>query len=169
MTKLIVARSANNVIGKDNDLIWHLPADMRFFTQSTLGHVVIMGRRNWDSIPAKYRPLKDRLNVVVTRNKDFTHSDCVTFHSLKEAVEAYKSDAQRETFIIGGGQIYKEALDQNLVDEMYITEIENEFDGDTWFPQFDEKLWTKELILDHPKDDKNNWNFKVWKYRKVNS
>lgn len=164
--KLIVAVSKNNVIGKNNDLIWHLPADMRFFTQTTKGSVVIMGRRNWDSIPLKYRPLSERINVVVTRNQNFSHPDCLVFHDLKEAINVSKKEI-KPIFIIGGGQIYKEAIEKDLVDEMFITHIDAAFDGDTWFPSFDLKEWKQEVVMVHLKDEKNPYDFKVVKYTKI--
>jgi dihydrofolate reductase len=166
MVKLIVAIASNRVIGKDNDLIWHLPADMRFFTQTTKGHIVIMGRRNWDSIPLKYRPLSDRINVVITRNKNFRHPDCVVFNSLEESIIHYKKNAEKNIFIIGGGQIYKEAIDKDLVDEMLITHIDHAFEGDTWFPEINENTWKRELVMTHPNDEKNAYSFSVWKYNK---
>lgn len=167
MTKLIVAKASNDVIGKDNDLIWHLPADMRFFTQSTKGHIVIMGRRNWDSIPLKYRPLFDRINAVVTRNKDFSHLDCDTFNSVEDAINHYKSNhPDKDIYIIGGGQIYDYVIKNNLVDEMLITYIHQDFEGDTWFPKFNESNWQKEMIMDYKKDDKNPHDFTVFKFIK---
>lgn len=167
MVKLIVAKASNDVIGKDNDLIWHLPADMRFFTQTTKGHIVIMGRRNWDSIPLKYRPLSDRINVVITRNKDFQHPDCLSFQSPEAAIHHFQNQSERDIFIIGGGQIYREALDKDLVDEMLITHIDQAFEGDTWFPEIDANKWSKREILFHPKDDKNPYDFKVFQYNKT--
>ena len=166
MVKLIVAKGSNDVIGKDNDLIWHLPADMRFFTQTTKGHIVVMGRRNWDSIPLKYRPLSERINVVITRNKEFQHLDCGVFNTIEDAINHYKSTTEKDIFIIGGGQIYNHVVANDLVDEMLITFIDEDFDGDTWFPEIDEKKWSKECILVKEKDDKNAYNFKVWKYSK---
>ena len=167
MIKLIVAKANNDVIGKDNDLIWHLPADMRFFTQSTKGHVVIMGRRNWDSIPLKYRPLFGRINAVVTRNSQFSHPDCDTFNSVEASIEYYKkNNSELDIYIIGGGQIYEYSIKNNLVDEMLITFIDHSYEGDTWFPKFDESDWTKEMIMDYKKDDKNPHDFKVFKYLK---
>ncbi|MGB1102929.1 MAG: dihydrofolate reductase [Crocinitomicaceae bacterium] len=169
--KLIVAKGKNNVIGKDNDLIWHLPADMRFFTQSTKGHIVVMGRKNWDSIPLKYRPLSDRINAVVTRNKDFNHEDCIVFHSIEEAIEFYRKDAsssKKDLFIIGGGQIYDYSIKNNLIDEMLITYIDAAFEGDTFFPDFDESLWRREEIMDHPVDEKNEYPFKVYRFSPKN-
>ena len=100
MVKLIVAISENRVIGKDNDLIWHLPADMKFFSDQTKGHIVLMGRRNWHSIPDKYRPLPKRLNVVVTRDTCFDEVGCDVYHSVEKGIEAYNTEKQvsiRET------------------------------------------------------------------------
>jgi dihydrofolate reductase len=166
MIKLIVAKGSNDVIGKDNDLIWHLPADMRFFTQSTKGNIVIMGRRNWDSIPLKYRPLSDRINVVITRDESFKHHDCEVFNTIEDALFHYKRISEKDVYIIGGGQIYDYAVKHDLVDEMLITFIDEAFEGDTWFPKIDESKWTKECILVHKKDEKNAYDFKVWKYSK---
>jgi len=167
MIKLIVAKASNDVIGKDNDLIWHLPADMRFFTQSTKGHIVIMGRRNWDSIPLKYRPLFDRINAVVTRNKDFSHSDCDTFNSIEDAIKHYQTNqSDKDIYIIGGGQIYDYVIQNDLVDEMLITHIHQDFEGDTWFPKFNESIWNKEMIMDFKKDEKNPHDFTVYRFFK---
>ncbi|MFD1551388.1 dihydrofolate reductase [Putridiphycobacter roseus] len=164
--KLIVAKGENNEIGKDNDLIWHLPADMRFFTQTTKNHVVIMGRKNWDSIPLKYRPLSNRINAVVTHNKAFSHADCDTFHSVEDAIAHYKKEEDKEIFIIGGAQIYKYCLDHNLVDEMLITCIKESFDADAFFPTFDQSSWTKEMIMDYKMDEKNKYDFTVYRFEK---
>jgi len=167
MVKLIVAKASNNIIGKDNDLIWHLPADMRFFTQSTKGHIVIMGRRNWDSIPLKYRPLFGRINAVVTRNKDFSHSDCDVFHSIEDSIEYYqKNNPELDIYIIGGGQIYDYSIKNKLIDEMLITYIDQSYEGDTWFPEFNESDWLKEMIMDYKQDEKNPHNFKVYRFLK---
>lgn len=168
--KLIVAKAANNVIGKDNDLIWHLPADMRFFTETTKGHIVVMGRKNWDSIPLKYRPLSQRENAVITRNKEFSHEDCTVFHSVEESIAYYKSNLEKysnqDIYIIGGGQIYAHSLDNDLLDDLYITFIDHDFDGDTFFPEFDESKWNKECIMKHEIDEKNAYPFEVYHYTK---
>ena len=166
MVKLIVAKGQNNEIGKDNDLIWHLPADMRFFTQTTKGHIVIMGRKNWDSIPLKYRPLSNRINAVVTHNRKFSHPDCETFHSVEEAIQHYQIQNDREIFIIGGAQIYAYCLSHGLVDEMLITYIHQSFEADAFFPDFDESKWKKEMLMDYKKDEKNPYDFTVYKFKK---
>ncbi|MFK8037440.1 MAG: dihydrofolate reductase [Crocinitomicaceae bacterium] len=166
MVKLIVAKGSNNEIGKDNDLIWHLPADMRFFTQSTKGHIVIMGRKNWDSIPLKYRPLSNRINAVVTHNRKFSHDDCDVFHSVEAAINHYKENTDKEIFIIGGAQIYKYCLDHNLIDEMLVTFIHQNFDADAFFPDFEPEKWQKEMLIDYKKDEKNPYNFTVYRFTK---
>ena len=165
MVKLIVAKAANNVIGKDNDLIWHLPADMKFFTETTKGNIVVMGRKNWESIPDKYRPLPGRLNLVVSRDTTFHDDGCKSFTSVEDAIKEYKSD-NRDIYVIGGGQIYAYALDHDLIEEMLITEIDHTFEGDTFFPEFDASEWNKELLLKKVQDDKNRYPFSIWRYTK---
>jgi len=162
--KLIVARGANGAIGKDNDLIWKLPRDMRFFTETTTGGIVIMGRKNWDSIPLKYRPLTNRVNVVVTRNEDFESDDCVVCPSIEDAIGYFSHDTEKDIFIIGGGQIYKYCLDNDLVDEMYITEVRQEFDADVYFPDFDEGQWQKELLMEYKADEKHKYDFDIYRF-----
>ncbi len=154
-------------IGKNNDLMWHLPADMRFFKETTLGHVVIMGRKNWDSIPARFRPLVGRENVVLTRNKDFEADNCVILHDLEEVWEKYKDEKERILFVIGGGEIYRQALLSDKVDEMYITHVNGKYDAETFFPEFDLKNWNVEVILNHEKDEKHEVAFQVNKYTKI--
>ena len=126
---LIVAVAENGVIGKDNDLIWHLPKDMRFFKETTMGHHVIMGRKNFESIPHKYRPLPDRTNIVITRQSEYKAEGCVVVNSIEAALEVAKQNGDHEPFIIGGGQIYKITLENNLVDRIYLTKIYHAFDG----------------------------------------
>ena len=167
MVKLIVAKARNNAIGKDNDLIWRLPEDMRFFTRMTTGHVVIMGRRNWDSIPDKYRPLSNRVNVVVTRNADFDPEDeCVVFSSIEEAVIYYLEKGDRDIYIIGGGQVYEYALNKGLVDEMYVTHVDAELEGDTFFPEIDLETWEVAHIDSKETDEQHDYRFDIYHYRK---
>ena len=161
---IIVAVANENVIGKDNDLAWHLPKDMKFFMDTTLHHYVIMGRKNYESIPEKYRPLKNRTNVVVTRNKDYQAPECVVVASIREGIEAAKINGDQECFIIGGGQIYKESLEMNIVDKMYITHIDEKFEGDTFFPEFKKEDWNLRVLMEHQKDEKNTHNFIVTEY-----
>jgi dihydrofolate reductase len=123
----------NRGIGRDNDLMWHLPNDMRFFKETTENQIVVMGRKNYDSIPEKYRPLPNRENVILTKNTAFEASNCSVFNSLDAALSAYESDENRKFFVIGGGQIYKLALDANILEEMFITHIDGDYDADTFF------------------------------------
>ena len=104
---LIVAVSQNGMIGKDNDLIWHLPKDMKFFKDTTLGHHVIKGRKNFESIPHKFRPLPNRTNIVITRQSDYKADDSIVVISVEEALNVGKSNGEIEAFIIGVGQNYK--------------------------------------------------------------
>ncbi|MFT6440816.1 MAG: dihydrofolate reductase [Salibacteraceae bacterium] len=141
---IIVAISENNGIGRDNDLLWHLPSDMKFFRKTTLRHCVITGRKNYESIPEKYRPLAKRTNIVVTRNANYKAEGAVVKNSLEEALEYAKSENESEVFIIGGGQIYKEAMGKNVIDKMYITHVAKNCDADTFFPEIELSNWNIE-------------------------
>ena len=123
---LIVAMDAERGIGKNNDLMWHLPKDMQFFKDTTQGQIVVMGRKNYDSIPEKYRPLPNRQNVVLTRNTDFEAPNCLVFHSLQACLEHFQDEQERTVFIIGGGEIYRMAMEANVLDDMYITYVHHE-------------------------------------------
>lgn len=162
---LIVAMDLNRGIGKDNDLMWHLPADMKFFRETTTNHVVVMGRKNFESIPEKYRPLPKRENVILTRNKDYSADGTLIFHDYESCLNHYKN-SDKTVFIIGGGEIYKIALEQNSIDEMYISHVNHSFDADTFFPEMDESKWTEEITTTHLKDEKNSFGFKIVHYRK---
>ena len=155
---LIVAAAENGVIGKDNDLIWHLPKDMRFFKETTLGHHVIMGRKNFESIPHKYRPLTDRTNIVITRQSGYKAEGCILVNSVVAALDIAKNNGDTEPFIIGGGQIYKIALEQNLVDRIYLTKIHHTFDGDTFFPELNSE-WKEINREDCFSDEKNKYDY----------
>ena len=133
-TSLIVARARNNVIGRDGGMPWHLPADLKYFKAVTMGKPVIMGRRTFESIG---RPLPGRDNVVISRQEGWGHAGTVTVHSLEAALD--RAAAADEAMVIGGAQIYAQALP--LADRLYITEIDAEVDGDTVFPEFDETDW----------------------------
>ena len=155
---LIVAVSENGVIGKDNDLIWHLPNDMRFFKETTMGHHVIMGRKNFESIPHKYRPLPNRTNVVITRQTDYAAEGCVVVNSVEEALEVAKNNNDNEAFIIGGGQIYKLALEANLIDKIYLTKVHHSFDGDTFFPELNSD-WKEINKIENKADEKHSYDY----------
>ena len=155
---LIVAVSQNGMIGKDNDLIWHLPKDMKFFKDTTLGHHVIMGRKNFESIPHKFRPLPNRTNIVITRQSDYKAEDSIVVNSVEESLKVAKSNGENEAFIIGGGQIYKLALEANLIDRIYLTKIHHSFDGDTFFTELSSD-WEEIKREDCFKDDNHKYDY----------
>ena len=157
--KLIVATSENNVIGVKNDLPWNLPDDMTFFKQKTIGGVVIMGKNNYLSIPKKFRPLKGRINIILSQDPNFHPKDCITANSLETAIELGKQKKGLDIFIIGGGMVYKYALEKNLVDIIYLTQIHAEIDGDTFFPKLNMKKWKITEQTFHEKDEKHKFSF----------
>ena len=161
---LIAAVADNGVIGKENDLVWSLPDDMSFFKASTLGRHVIMGRRNYESIPHKFRPLPGRPNIVMSRNSEYDSRGASLVTSLEDALEIAREAGESEAFIIGGGQIYTMALDARVVDTMYITHVHGEPDGDAFFPEFDSTQWTLTVLDHHPADDRHEFSFTICKY-----
>lgn len=161
---IIAATAENKALGKNNDLVWDLPADMQFFKDTTRGHAVITGRRNYESIPEKYRPLKGRTNIVVSNNPNYPAPGAVVVTDLQNALQVAESQGESEVFIIGGGQIYALALEENVVDKMYLTHVHGEFDADVFFPHFDPINWTKEEVLYHPADEKHACAFTIFKY-----
>lgn len=154
MLSIIVAVGENNVIGKDNDLIWKLPRDMRHFKETTTGHYIIMGRKTFES---NGRPLPNRTNVIITRDKNYTAEGCVIVHSLEDAINEAKED--KEAFIIGGGEIYKKSM--TLVDRIYLTQIYYNFEGDTFFPEINMEDWTEVDRRDFEPDEKNKYPFTI--------
>ena len=167
IVSLIVAVSDNGVIGKDNDLIWHLPKDMKFFKDTTIGHHVIMGRKNFESIPHKYSPLPNRTNVVITRQADYRAEGCVVVNSVEAALEIAKNNGDHESFIIGGGQIYKIALEENLVDKIYLTKVHHSFEGDTFFPELANQ-WKEIERIDCKADEKHDYAYSFLTFEKIN-
>ncbi len=135
MISIIVAVSDDLGIGKNNDLLWHLPEDMKRFKQLTTGNTVIMGKRTWESLPR--RPLPNRKNVVITDIAGETFPGAVTAYSIEDAVEQCSSD--REVFIIGGGSIYRQFMP--VADRLLITHVHRKADADVFFPEIDPKIW----------------------------
>lgn len=134
IVSVIAAVANNNVIGKDNKLIWHIPEDLKYFKDLTTGHAIIMGRKTYESIG---RPLPNRQNIVISRTPSEYSSDGVTYvSSLQEAIDSAKGN---ELFIIGGESIYRAAM--SLADKLYITRIYADYEGDTFFPEVDENIW----------------------------
>ena len=165
---IIVAISKNQVIGKNNQLIWNLPKDMKYFMDTTMNTTVIMGRKNYESIPKKYRPLKNRNNVIITRNKSYKAEGCLVVNSIEESMESLRNIENKEVFVIGGGEIYKKFLEKGLIDRMYITHIDEQFDGDTFFPEINYDSWQSSELLNHKKDESNPHDFKIMVYNKLN-
>ncbi|MCW5899328.1 MAG: dihydrofolate reductase [Flavobacteriales bacterium] len=155
----IAAVADNGTIGIDGDLPWHLPDDLKYFQQVTRGHHVITGRKNYESIPLKYRPLKDRVNIVVTRNPDYDAPGAVVTGSLDEALEHARQADEREVFLIGGGQIYHEAMRRGLVQRLYLTLVHADIAGDTHFPVIDPADWRELGRTYHPPDDRHAHGF----------
>jgi dihydrofolate reductase len=168
IVSLIVAIAENNAIGKNNDLLWHLPNDMKFFKEKTLNHHIITGRKNYISIPEKYRPLVNRTNIVLTRSENFNEEGCIVKHNLQDAISYALDSDDTEIFIIGGGQIYKEALAENLIDKMYVTHVHQTFDADTFFPEIDNIIWKKTSETDFAADEKNAFSHSFAVYEKMN-
>jgi len=154
---IIAAVAKNNVIGRNNQLIWRLPADLKRFKQLTLGHAMIMGRKTFDSIG---RPLPGRSSVIVTRDRNYTQENCIIAYSLEEAFLFLKD--QKEIFVIGGADIYQQSL--AFASKMYITHIDEEFDGDVFFPEFSLEEWTEEERLTFDPDEKNAMSYSFTTY-----
>ena len=158
---IIVAAAENNAIGKDNDLIWSLPNDLKRFKKLTSGHSIIMGRKTFDSFPGL---LPNRKHIVISRNKNISFSDEVTVvNNFEDAIRETGDD--ENPFIIGGGQIYKLAMD--LVDKIELTRVHKEFKADTFFPKIDENKW--ELIDEefNEKDERHQFSFTYKTYIKI--
>ncbi|TVQ43238.1 MAG: type 3 dihydrofolate reductase [Saprospirales bacterium] len=156
---LIVAISKNRAIGMDNQIPWYLPADLKYFKRTTLGHHILMGRKSYLSIG---KPLPKRTNLVLTRNPFFTANGIKVIHSIEEGIALARAAGDDELFIIGGGEIYRQSMD--LVDRLYITEVDIETEGDTFFPHIDKTQWKLSSKEAHEADDRNKWNycFKVY-------
>ena len=161
---IIAAVAKNRVIGKANDLPWRLPDDMKFFMQTTNGHHVIMGRKNYESLPEKFKPLPNRTNIVVTRQKNYGATGCTAVHELSDGINLAKANDEKELFIIGGAEIYKLALP--ITDTLYLTEIDAEIDGDTFFPEWNKQNWKEISRQHHPVDSKHKFAFDFVVYKK---
>jgi dihydrofolate reductase len=164
---LIVAASTNNVIGKDNRLLWHLPGDMKYFKNTTWGMPVVMGRKTYEALAGE--PLPGRFNFVITRNKDWHPGEDKKVQvapDLEAALRMAEETDCKETFVIGGGQIYAEAMP--VADRIYMTRVHTLLEGDTWFPVIDEKVWELTENRDFPVDEKHAfaYSFQIWERKK---
>lgn len=154
---MIVAAAEDNAIGKGHDMLWHLPDDFKFFKETTSGHPIVMGRKTIESLG---KPLKNRTNIVVTRNKDFDKEGVDIYHDLDEALTYAKSLHDEEVFIIGGGQIYK--LGEPLADKIYLTRVHGTFpEADVHFPKLDSSQWKLTEEQYHPIDDRHAYAFTI--------
>ena len=157
----IVAISRNRVIGRDNQIPWYLPADLKYFKRTTLHHHVLMGRKTFESIG---RPLPKRTNIVVTRNPFWTASNVWVANSIEEGLSLAERNGEEECFVIGGGQIYE--LGMPFFDRIYLTEVDLEADGEIGFPALDAEAWKLIWSEVHLPDDKNKWKYTFKVYEK---
>jgi dihydrofolate reductase len=138
MINIIVAASTNLVIGKDNDLPWHLPTDMKYFKDTTNGHTVVMGRKCWESIPEKFRPLPNRKNIVMTRDKGYKANGALVSHDFEQILKSHESSHEK-IFIIGGAELYREAF--KYANRLYLTQILHEVEGDVFLDGLNPMDW----------------------------
>lgn len=157
---MIAAAGANNELGKDGDLVWHLPDDFKRFKSLTTGHHIIMGRKTFESFP---KPLPNRTHIILTRDKNYTTDGGIVVHDLNTALAAAASD--EEPFIIGGGEIYKLGLE--VADRIELTRVHGKFDVDTYFPEFEEKKWKLVRTEHHPVDEKHEYSFDFETWERV--
>lgn len=158
---MIAAVGENNALGKDNDLLWHLPDDFKRFKQLTTGHCIIMGRKTFESFP---KPLPNRTHIIVTRDKAYAtpHKGCLITHSLSDAIALTRND--NNPFIIGGGEIYRQG--EEFADVLEITKVHSDFEADTFFPEIDEKIWQLTESEYHPVDERHNHAFTYLTYQR---
>jgi dihydrofolate reductase len=160
MLTLIAAASENNALGKDNDLVWHLPDDFKRFKALTSGHYIVMGRKTFESFP---RPLPNRTHIIITRQKDYEVLEgCIVVNSLSKAIEVCPEN--EEIFIIGGGQIYKQSIE--IADKIELTRVHTTVEADAFFPEIDEDIWQVIQSEYHPKDEKHEHDFTYFTYTK---
>lgn len=156
---LVVAASENNAIGKNGQLLWHLPNDLKFFKNTTWGFPVIMGRKTFESVN---KPLPGRTNIVITSKPDWEAKGVITVRSLEESIQKAGETNSKQAFIIGGGEIYKQSMD--IADKIYITRVHANLEGDTFFPTIDKSKW--QLIEDEifEIDEKHaySYSFQIW-------
>ena len=159
MLTIIAAVAKNNALGKNNDLIWHLPADLKRFKEITLGHHIIMGRKTFESLG---KPLPNRTTIIITRNPDYIAPGCIIVNELEEAIKAAAVD--ENPFILGGAEIYKQAM--SFADILDLTLVHESFDGDAFFPNIDMSKWTEMSRQDFKADEKNKYDYSFVQYKK---
>ncbi len=155
---IIAAVAENNIIGGDNKLLWYISADLKRFKKLTSGHTVVMGNKTFQSLPI--RPLPNRTNIVLTRNRDLKIENCIMAHSIDEALE--KMDGEGENFVIGGGNIYLEFLP--IAQKLFITRVHKSFSGDTFFPEISPDNWKLVEDLKIENDPQNDFSYSFETY-----
>ena len=163
LISLIAAVAENGVIGRDNELVWRLPDDFNYFKQTTTGHPIIMGRKTFESLG---KPLPNRVNILITRNPDFAPEGTTVTKSLDEALEKALHTQSPEAFVIGGAEIYRQALPK--ADRLYLTEVKATFKGDTYFPDYNRADWHEVSRRHHPADERHAvaFDFVVWEHHR---
>ena len=161
MITIIAAIAENYALGKDNDLIWHLPADLKRFKKLTSGCYILMGRNTYESIG---KPLPNRTSVIITKNPDYTQPGCLIANSLESALKLVPKDDK--VFIIGGAQIYKYALDNSLAEALEITIVHHSFEADVFFPEINTKVWKEVKRESFKADEKNKFDYSFIRYEK---
>ena len=152
MITIIAAIAENNALGKNNKLIWHLPSDLKRFKKVTSSHAIIMGRKTFESLG---KALPNRTNIVISRNPNYIAKDCTLVHSLQEALNLTKNDDN--AFILGGAEIYKQAID--LADKLDLTFVHHSFEADAFFPEIDKEIWKESSRVFCKADEKNKYDF----------
>ncbi|MDP5105965.1 MAG: dihydrofolate reductase [Polaribacter sp.] len=163
MITIIAAIAKNNALGKNNELIWHLPEDLKRFKKITSGHYILMGRNTFESIG---KPLPNRTTIIITRNKNYFKDGCLIANSLEAAIEL--ANKEEKIYIIGGAQIYKYAIENNLADALDITLVHHQFEADAFFPEIDDTIWKETKREDFKADEKNKFDYSFISYRKIN-
>lgn len=158
---MIAAVAENDALGKDNTLLWHLPDDFKRFKAITTGHTIIMGRKTFESFP---RPLPNRPHIIITRDRSYktSYSECTIVHSLEDALNLV--DREERVYIIGGGEIYTQAM--SVSDELEITRVHESYEADTYFPPIDTKIWKLVKEEHHPSDEKHAVPFSYLTYKR---
>ncbi len=152
MIIMIAAVAENNALGKNNDLLWHLPNDFKRFKAVTSGHYIIMGRKTFESFP---KPLPNRTHVIITRQKDFQHDGCIVVDSIQKAIEVCPKN--ETIFVIGGGEIYSQSM--AFADQLDITRVHHSFDADVYFPEINSEIWELTNETFNAKDEKHLFDY----------
>lgn len=159
---LVAAVAENYALGKDNDMIWHLPNDFKHFKSLTTGHFILMGRKTFESFP---KPLPNRTHLIISRNTDYkVPENCYVFSSIEEAIKYTEIKNQEKLFVIGGGEIYKQTID--LATELFITEVRESFEADAFFPIIDKNIWQAAEVVHHDIDEKHKYAFDIITYKR---